>query len=70
VQANGGVVQTSGANSILGVGGVLQPGAATTAAVSGSGYGSGPSGAINGASSSAAAGKAGQPAVVIVYEYS
>lgn len=67
---NSAAIFTSGANSILGLGGVLQTGATTTAAVSGSGYGSGPSGAVNGASASAAVGKAGQPAIVIVYEFS
>lgn len=69
-QINGAAIFTAGANSILGLGGVLQSGGVTTAAISGSGFGSGPSGAVNGASASAAVGKAGQPAIVIVYEFS
>ncbi|WP_343654535.1 hypothetical protein [Paraburkholderia caribensis] len=69
-QIGGAAIFTAGANSILGLGGVLQTGSVTTAAVSGSGYGAGASGAVNGASASAAVGKAGQPAIVIVYEFS
>jgi len=59
---------SSGSDSTLGVGGRLQ-GSSAQAANAGSGYGSGPSGAANIASQSASVGQAGQPGIVIVYEY-
>lgn len=58
-----------GANSMLGVGGT-QANTVGQPAASGTGYGAGAAAPINGNSASAQAGAAGQPAIVIVYEYS
>ena len=67
--ASGGqAIASSGADSILGTGGALT-GVTTSAPVAGNGYGAGPSGGINTASSAAQVGLAGRPGIVIVYEY-
>ena len=62
-------IASSGASSMLGTGGT-QTVVNTSAPVVGNGYGAGPSGGINTGTASAQSGKAGQPAIVIVYEYS
>lgn len=58
-----------GANSVLGSGGILTTSSISTSGASGVGYGSGASGSYNNTSQSAIVGMAGQPAIVIVYEY-